>query len=305
MFKCELQGHATPVVGLVDTALHTMRHLAVVVIGEQYKRQRARTTLLRQRCIVARQFEARRHPGIVVGGTLKIIVGVNLQIDFLLRHSGQRGNRVFDRHIEQRRNSQIQRKGDLLAFAETVAQGETFVLAHRDVRDFGESVFRLEDAVAGHRHNVDHHRRTQRLRARVRIKKTRTIRGRMTASAGHKGAVDDDCAAFDLAADEIRLGTYAHPHRLGAQALGRRRRRTRNRKRCQQIDAGARRRGIACAPALRPPVFRQHIGKTLDRHAQTPELIGHVLHALAVGDGAWETTPHLFIHRVAMLERNF
>ena len=165
MLERKFQRDAAPIVGLVDAALHAVRDFAVMMIGEHQEGQRARAFFFRQRSIVARQFERRRHPRIVIGRTLKIIVGMNLQVDFLGRNARQRGDRVFDRHIGQRRNVQMQRHRDLLALAESVAQREALVLADGDMRDFRQGVFGLIHAVARHRDDIDHHRRTEALRA--------------------------------------------------------------------------------------------------------------------------------------------
>ena len=249
-----------------------------------------------------REFECRRHTRVIVGRALKIIVGMNLQIDFFFRFTRQRCNRVFDRHVGQRRNIQLQRERDLFSRAEAITQGKALVLAHRDVRDFRQRILGLKHAIARHRDDVNHHRRAQPLRARVGVEQPRTIGCRMTASARHEGAVNDDRLAVDIADDEIGLGAGAQPQDFGGQALRRCARRAGNRKRSLQIDLRAISRTVTGAPVLRSPILRQRVRKPLDRHAEALEFISHVFDALAIGRGSGETSPHLPVHRVAMFE---
>src|SRR5262245_29619280 len=119
--------------------------------------------------------------------------------DLLVRRAWQGSHRPRRLDIDHFRRVEVQRDGNLLTGAESVAQGEAFVLTDGDLRDVSETAFWLELAVAGNCHYVDDHGGAQFLSAGVRVEQAGAIGSRMATAARDESTINNDGFSFHVA----------------------------------------------------------------------------------------------------------
>ena len=140
-------------------------------------------------------------------------------------------------------------------------------------------------------------------RARVGVEQAGAVGGRMAAAARHEGAVDDDGLALDVPAEEVGAAPMPTQTASAVMPCGA--------PWCRR--PGTRSRGRSCCPwmtcssapsSVGRQSSRQHVGESLDLEAEPLELVGHVLHAGAVGRRCRGSGPTMLVDGVAIAERD-